>query len=104
MGHKPALHRAALHGEQLLAELRQDEGCSQRDLKSIDNDPLLAQLEDVAKQGFLDHLQLAEQASMALLLFALKELVARIHLADLLCLPPRKKRVANLQLLRNALQ
>jgi hypothetical protein len=91
MGHKPALHRAALHGEQLLVELRQDEGCPQRNRKSIDDNPLLAQLEDLVEQGFLNRLQLAEWASMACLLFALKELVARIHLANLLCLSPQKK-------------
>ncbi len=76
MGHKPALHRAASCGEQLLEELWQEVGCPQRDSEHVDNDPLLAQLKDVAEQGFLDHLQLAERASKVCLLLALNSLSA----------------------------
>ena len=78
----------ALRGEQLLAELGQEVGCPQCDTPRVDDNPLLAHLEDVAEQGFLDPLQLARQASNVHLLLAIKELVARIHLANLLRLPP----------------
>ncbi len=56
----------------------------------VDDEPLLALLEDLAEQGFVDHRQLDRWARMGGHLLALKELVLGIHFPNLLLLPPRK--------------
>ena len=52
------------------------------------HDPLLTEFEDAAEQGIVNHLQLAEWASMdCLLLATLEEHQERINFGDLLCCP-----------------
>ena len=73
----------------------------QDDLERVDYLPLLALLEDVAEQGFVNRRQLARRARMmGGHLLALKELVLGIHLANLLLLP-RKIRRSHVKLMRN---
>jgi hypothetical protein len=53
--------------------------------KCADSNPLLAELEDVVEQGFFNHLQLAEQASMGSFLLFLEERTQKINVVNTLC-------------------
>jgi hypothetical protein len=61
MGNQEALHAAAARCEALRAELGQDTWCPQHDHERVDRDPLLVELKDIAQQGILNCLQLADR-------------------------------------------
>ncbi len=54
MGEDPPLHHATACGEGLLVEPGGEEGHSESNLERVNNDTLLALLEDIAEQGFVD--------------------------------------------------
>ncbi len=82
MGNQKALHTAAAHCEALFTGLGRDKRCPQRDHERVDHDPLLTVLEDIAQQGTLDCLELADRTSQCRLLLWPKDLVQVINFAD----------------------
>jgi hypothetical protein len=64
-----------------------EEGRSKHNLECVDAEPLLALLEDVVEQGFIDCRLLARQARVQTQLLTLEQLVLGVHSANPHLLP-----------------